>query len=40
MDHQEDFRDSSGWGWIAINVVAMVWVTMPVSIALIKVVQW
>jgi len=39
-EHDENFRDNSGYGWIAINLVAMLWITMPVSIALIKVVQW
>ncbi|MEY3038263.1 hypothetical protein [Marinobacterium sp. LSUCC0821] len=38
--HDENFRDGSGWGWIAINLVALAWITMPVSIALTKVVQW
>lgn len=41
MAHQdENFRDSSGWGWIVINLGALLWITMPVSIALTKVVQW
>ncbi|SIS86793.1 hypothetical protein [Neptunomonas antarctica] len=38
--HDEKFSDNSGYGWIVINLVALVWVTMPVSIVLIKVVQW
>ncbi|HSG03100.1 MAG TPA: hypothetical protein VLA39_05140 [Marinobacterium sp.] len=38
---QDNFDgDKSGWGWIAINLVALAWITMPVSIALVKVVQW
>ena len=40
MDNTENFRDSTGLGWVLINLVAMVWVTMPVSIVLTKVVQW
>jgi hypothetical protein len=32
--------DKSSWGWMAINLIAMVWVTMPVSIVLTQVVQW
>ncbi|CAI8186852.1 MULTISPECIES: hypothetical protein [unclassified Marinobacterium] len=40
MAHDENFRDKSGWGWIAINLVALAWITMPVSIALTQVVQW
>ncbi|SEG78181.1 MULTISPECIES: hypothetical protein [Marinobacterium] len=40
MAHDENFRDSSGWGWLLINAVAMLWITMPVSIVLTKVVQW
>jgi len=32
--------DKSGWGWFAINILALLWITMPVSIALTKVVQW
>jgi hypothetical protein len=38
--HDENFRDGSGYGWILINLVALAWVTMPVSIVLTKVVQW
>ena len=38
--HDEKFRDGSGYGWIVINLIAIVWVTMPVSIVLTKVVQW
>jgi hypothetical protein len=41
MDHHdESFRDNTGYGWIAINLVALAWVTMPVSIVLTQVVQW
>lgn len=40
MAHDENFRDESGYGWIVINLVALLWITMPVSIALTKVVQW
>ncbi|WP_281174721.1 hypothetical protein [Marinobacterium jannaschii] len=39
-DHDENFRESAGWGWIFINILALLWVTMPVSIVLTKVVQW
>ncbi|MGY8869515.1 MAG: hypothetical protein ACKVJE_03655 [Pseudomonadales bacterium] len=40
MDHHdENFRDTTSYGWIVINLVAMVWVTMPVSIALMQIVQ-
>ena len=40
MDHHDkNFRDKSGYRWIVINLVALAWVTMPVSIALTKVVQ-
>lgn len=38
--HDENFRDNAGYGWIVINVLALLWITMPVSIALMKVVQW
>ncbi|WP_276317526.1 MULTISPECIES: hypothetical protein [Neptunomonas] len=38
-DHDENFRDSASFGWVAVNLVAMLWVTMPVSIALVKIVQ-
>lgn len=38
--HNEEFRDGSGYGWMLIDLAAMLWVTMPVSIVLIKVVQW
>lgn len=40
MAHDENFRDSSGFGWLIIDLIAMVWVTMPVSIVLTQVVQW
>ena len=41
MAHDNDnFRDKSGFGWILINLAALLWITMPVSIALTKVVQW
>lgn len=40
MAQDENFRDSSGFGWLLIDLIAMVWVTMPVSIVLAKVVQW
>ncbi|MDO6594534.1 hypothetical protein [Neptuniibacter sp. 1_MG-2023] len=33
-EHNEDFRDSSGFSWIIINLIAMAWVTMPASIAI------
>ncbi|BBB31427.1 hypothetical protein [Neptunomonas japonica] len=40
MDHHdENFRDTSSYGWIAINLVAMVWVTMPVSIVAMQIMQ-
>jgi len=38
--HDEEFRDNSGYGWLLIDLAAMLWVTMPVSIVLLKVVQW
>ena len=38
--HDEKFRDGSGYSWIVINLIALAWVTMPVSIVLVKVVQW
>jgi len=28
----EEFRETAGWGWIIINLVAMAWITMPASI--------
>ncbi|WP_255611959.1 hypothetical protein [Marinobacterium arenosum] len=31
--HDENFRETAGWGWIAINLVALAWITMPASIA-------
>ncbi len=31
--HDENFRDSSGFGWILVNLVALAWITMPASIA-------
>lgn len=40
MAQDENFRDSSSFGWLLIDLIAMVWVTMPVSIVLAKVVQW
>jgi len=40
MAQDENFRDSSGFGWLLIDLIAMVWVTMPVSIVLTQVVQW
>lgn len=40
MSQDENFRDSSGFGWVLINLLAMVWVTMPVSLVLTQVVQW
>lgn len=36
-DHDENFRDSSGFSWIIINLIAMAWITMPASIALSRV---
>lgn len=39
-DNNGNFRDDSGWGWLVINLIAIGWITMPVSIALTKVVQW
>ncbi|MCV6590853.1 MAG: hypothetical protein OIF57_17815 [Marinobacterium sp.] len=30
--HDENFREKAGWGWIAINLVALAWITMPASI--------
>jgi len=40
MAHEDFKGDESGWGWIVINLVALAWITMPVSIALTQVVQW
>ncbi|MGB0663105.1 MAG: hypothetical protein ACPGMR_04890 [Pontibacterium sp.] len=37
--HDENFRDESGFGWLLINLVALAWITMPVSIALSNI-QW
>jgi hypothetical protein len=38
--HDENFRDNTGYGWVILNLLALLWITMPVSIALVKVVQW
>ncbi len=38
MADNENFRDSSGFGWILINLVALAWITMPASIAVSRVV--
>ncbi len=38
--HDENFRDTSGYGWLLIDLVAILWITMPASIALTKIVQW
>jgi len=38
--HDDNHRDDSGWGWVLINLVALAWITLPVSIALTQVVQW
>lgn len=40
MASNENFRDSSGFGWIVVNLIAMAWITMPVSLVLTQVVQW
>ena len=40
MAHDEFSGDKSGFGWLLINLVAMVWVTMPAGIVLTQVVQW
>lgn len=40
MAHDENFRDKSGYGWLIINLLAILWITMPITIALTKVVQW
>ena len=37
--HDENFRDESGFGWLLINLVALAWITMPASIALSNI-QW
>jgi len=32
---EQDFQgDSAGFGWVVINLIAMAWITMPLSIAL------
>ncbi len=36
-EHNENFRDSSGFAWIIINLAAIAWITMPASIALSRV---
>jgi len=33
MADNENFRDSSGFAWIIINLAAIGWITMPASIA-------
>ena len=33
-NHDENFRDGTGFGWIIINLIAMAWVTMPLTIGL------
>ncbi|MGB0466990.1 MAG: hypothetical protein ACPGF7_05565 [Pontibacterium sp.] len=38
--HDTEFRDNTGFGWVVVNLIALAWITMPVSIALTKVVQW
>lgn len=38
--HDANFRDSAGYGWLFVNILALLWITMPVSIALTKIVQW
>jgi hypothetical protein len=38
--HDENFRDPAGFGWLFVNILALLWITMPVSIALAKIVQW
>lgn len=40
MANDSNFRDNSGFGWVLINLVALLWVTMPVSLVLTQVVQW
>lgn len=37
MADNENFRDSSGFSWIIINLVALAWITMPASIAVSRV---
>ncbi|GGO87837.1 hypothetical protein GCM10011348_41940 [Marinobacterium nitratireducens] len=38
--HDANFRDPAGFGWLFVNILALLWITMPVSIALTKIVQW
>lgn len=35
-EHDENFKDSTGLGWIIIGVVALVWATMPITIGVFK----
>jgi len=30
--HDENFRETAGWGWIIINLAALAWITMPASL--------
>lgn len=38
MASDENFRDSSGFAWIIINLAAIAWITMPASIGLSRIV--
>lgn len=40
MTDTANFRDSTGLGWVIIDLIALAWVTMPASIVLLKCVQW
>ena len=35
-DHDQNFKDRSGLGWLIIVVIALVFVTMPVTIGIVK----
>lgn len=37
-DHNEEFKEATGLGWVIINLIALAWVTMPVSIGLSKII--
>jgi len=38
-EYDPNFRDGSGGIWILINLAAILWITMPASIALSNI-QW
>ncbi|EPJ48583.1 MAG: hypothetical protein OFPI_28680 [Osedax symbiont Rs2] len=35
-DHDQNFKDSSGLGWVIIVAIALAFVTMPVTIGIVK----